>query len=189
MLSSKHVVLGLLNERPGYGYDLQKRIDQRFGFLELSDNFVYRTLDRLEEAGLIEPVGPKEFGQTRRGAPRVTYVLTEAGRAEFRDWMSQPISRTQVRDELQGKLALSEPADFPQLIEATYAVEREYVADLRALARPPLHEVSDGPMPWKEVASVLIDDATATRLQGAIEWLQRVRAVIRRRAELAARPG
>jgi DNA-binding PadR family transcriptional regulator len=36
-LSNKHVVLGLLIERPGWGYEVQQRLDQRFGFLALSE--------------------------------------------------------------------------------------------------------------------------------------------------------
>src|SRR6185312_6150626 len=53
-LSTKHVVLGLLIERPGYGYDLIQRARSRFGFLGLSENFVYRTLERLDPDDLPE---------------------------------------------------------------------------------------------------------------------------------------
>lgn len=186
-MSTKHVVLGLVIERSGYGYDLQQRIDQRFGFLGLSDTVVYRALDRLEEDGHVVVSRRKEYGQTRRGSPRIVYSATPTGQNEFLHWMAQPIRRALVREELHVKLVLAEPRDYRELIEQSFAIEEQYVAELRSLTRPPLHELVDSEMPWREVASILVDDACATRLQGSIEWLQRVRGVMRRRlADLPA---
>lgn len=189
MVSTKHVVLGLVIERSGYGYDLQQRIEERFGFLGLSDTVVYRALDRLETDGHIVQTGLKTIGQTRRGSPRLVYSATTPGRDEFLTWMSQPVKRALVREELHVKLVLAGPRDCARLIEETFLLEREYVAELRGLTRPPLHELVDDEMPWSEVAAILVDDACATRLQAAVEWLQRARAVMQRRLAGAAEAG
>jgi DNA-binding PadR family transcriptional regulator len=80
VLSTKHVVLGLVIERPSYGYDLQQRFNTRFRFLSLSEKVTYRVLDTLKAEGWIEPVGVKQVGKTERGAPCVIYGATERGR-------------------------------------------------------------------------------------------------------------
>jgi DNA-binding PadR family transcriptional regulator len=115
-LSTKHVVLGLLIERQGYGYDLLQRARSRFGSLGLSENFVYRTLERLEQDGWIEETGDKSVGNTRRGAPRVMYRSTALGRDRFKEWIATPSERAVLRDDLQAKLNLSEPDDLPELL-------------------------------------------------------------------------
>jgi DNA-binding PadR family transcriptional regulator len=181
MLSTKHVVLGLVIDRPGYGYELQQRIEDRFAFLNFSEAVVYRALDRLEHDGLVAESGPKLVGRTKRGSPRVMYAPTDDGAAEFRRWMKTPSEVALVRDELHVKLVLAEPEDRQELLEQTFELERVCLAELQLLSRPPLHEVVDGDMAWSEVAAVLVDDARATRLQATVEWLQRVRAVLERR--------
>ena len=181
MLSTKHVVLGLVIDRGGYGYDLQQRLADRFDFLGLSDAVVYSVLDRLEEDGYVAQSGPKQTGRTKRGSPRVMYVATDAGVEEFRRWMARPCDVAVVREELHAKLVFARPEDCEQLIEQTRELERHCLGALQSLTRPPLHELVEGELPWSQVAAALVDDARATRLQGTIEWLQRVRAVLERR--------
>ncbi|MDW5597119.1 PadR family transcriptional regulator [Conexibacter stalactiti] len=186
MLSTNHVVLGLVIDRPGYGYELQQRLDDRLGFLGLSDTVVYRVLDRLEHDDQIVESGPKSFGATRRGSPRVMYVATERGRSEFRRWMREPCERALVRDELHAKLVLAEPGDIGHLMTQVIAQERLCVEELTSLTRAPLRDLVGVDVPWPSVASVLIDEARAIRLQGTIDWLQRVRAVLERRASASS---
>ena len=112
-LSTRHVVLGLLVERPGYGYDLQQRIDARLGFLRLSESAVYKILERLEREAWIEEAGQRRIGITRRGAPRVMYRATALGLDQFRAWMATPCERALLRDELQAKLTVADPEDLP----------------------------------------------------------------------------
>ena len=141
MLSTKHVVLGLLLERPGYGYDLQQRMDERFSFLQLSETAIYRLLDSLQRDGYIEESGRKVIGGTRRGSPRVTYAPTDAGTTEFQQWMAQPCATTAVREALHAKLILSDAEDLPRLIEQVMDQERETLAELAAFQRPGAPEV------------------------------------------------
>lgn len=179
MLSTKHLVLGLLVERPGYGYELQARLEDRFGFLELGDTVVYRVLDRLEHEGLIEEAGAKVVGTSRR-SPRMTYVVTADGAAEFDQWLSAPCDATVVREELHAKLVLSRPMNLDGLVAETVEQERACLAELATLAQAPLETMVDADVPWPVASALLVDDARAIRLQGHIDWLQRVRIVLER---------
>lgn len=186
-VSTKHVVLGLMIERRGYGYDLQQRIEERLGFLGLSETSVYRLLDRLEADGFIIETARVASGGTRRGLPRVTYEATPAGVEEFHRWMRAPSPPAVVREELHAKLTLAGDGDLPALIAETQEHEADCLARLRALARrTPLHELADGTLPWPQVAALLVDDALARRLQATVDWLQGVRVVMRRRLEAGA---
>jgi DNA-binding PadR family transcriptional regulator len=171
-------VLGLLSERSGYGYDLQGRFARRFAYLGLGETSVYQLLNRLERDGWIAARGPKAIGATPRGAPRVTYAVTPAGRAELRAWMRRSSPPAPVRDELHAKLVLAAPEDLPGLIEATRLQER---ACRRALAAVPAHGTITGETSWAETASALVDGAYADRLRAQIAWLERARAAMERR--------
>ncbi|HEY8581652.1 MAG TPA: helix-turn-helix transcriptional regulator [Capillimicrobium sp.] len=189
MLSTKHVVLGLVIERAGYGYDLQQRIGQRLGFLGLSDNVIYGVLDRLEREGLIEERGAKETGRTRRGSPRVTYVATAAGVAEFERWMASPSRPALLREELHAKLAVSAPEHLGFLVELTEGLELEYLRELQALAGARRGDVDDPDLDWASLVEVLVEEAQATRIEGTIAWLQRTRAILERRMAAPAEHG
>jgi DNA-binding PadR family transcriptional regulator len=192
-VSNKHVVLGLLIERPGYGYDLQLRFHERFRFLSLSEKVTYKVLDQLLEEGWIERVGIKQAGRTERGAPRVIYGATANGRAEFGRWIAEPCEIGVVREEVHVKVVLSQPPDWPRVIELTEKLERTCLAamcDMQDASALTFDQLGDPDIPWDAVAAVLVDDAELTRLQGMVDWLQRVRVIVLRRMNPPARrPG
>lgn len=185
-LSTKHVVLGLLIERPGYGYDLQQRLDRRVGFLGLSENAVYKILERLETEGSIEEIGDKKVGRTRRGAPRVMYRSTTVGRERFKEWIATPCDRTVVRDELQAKLAVSHPDDLPELLAVAEAQHRECLTELGPLRRPVLAHVADPDVPWHHAAVLMADDFKMRWLQTLVDWLDAICVLIEERIERTA---
>lgn len=184
--SARHVVLGLVIERAGYGYDLQRRLDERFGFLGFSQRVVYKTLDGLEGAGLIVENGEKRTGRTRRGAPKKLYAATPAGIAEFARWIGEPCELSTVREEIQVKLVLARAENLARLLTVIERFERaclERLDELQEAEVPTLAELSDPSRPWSIVSRVLVDDAEMIRLQGMLEWLHRVRPVVRERLE------
>jgi DNA-binding PadR family transcriptional regulator len=72
------LILQLLSEKPSYGYELIKSIEERLsGGYAPSPGVVYPTLTMLEERGFAQVVEPSEGG-------RKTYTITEAGRAELK---------------------------------------------------------------------------------------------------------
>lgn len=170
-LSTKHMVLGLVVERPSYGYALSQEITERFGFLHLARTAVYKTLQRLEDDGLVEEAGVKRIRPSRRAAPRVLYRATPDGVAEFKRWMAERSERSVLRDEFQAKLGLAAPADLPELLQTAEAQLAACVADLAALRRPSLAQARVSTTPWPAAARMLVDDFKVQWLEGMVDWL------------------
>jgi PadR family transcriptional regulator, regulatory protein AphA len=83
-MSLRHAVLGLLAETPSSGYDLLKRFDSSLAFVwPAQQSQVYGELGKLSEAGLIEVTGTG--ARNRR-----EYGITDAGRAELKNWLTGP---------------------------------------------------------------------------------------------------
>jgi DNA-binding PadR family transcriptional regulator len=150
-LSTKHVVLGLLIERPGYGYDLQQRLNTRFSFLGLSEKVTYRVLDSLKKESWIEQVGIKQVGGTERGAPRLIYGATVSGQEEFSRWIAEPCEIGTPREEVHVKLVLSQPPNWPRVIELTEKLEQQCLVAMREMQEgggPTLDQLADPAIPW-----------------------------------------
>lgn len=79
-----HMILLLLAEEPTYGVELMDRLDERSdGTLRLNPGSLYRTIARLVDDGLAEPV-EEASGPDGAGAPRKVYRVTERGRDALR---------------------------------------------------------------------------------------------------------
>lgn len=178
-LSTKHAVLGLMVERPTYGYRLVQDVSTRLPFLQLGVGAVYKVMERLETEGWIEEVGERSTGRTRRGVPRVQYQATEAGVEELRRWMREPSERPVVRDELHAKLALSDPDDVPELLRSVERQTAECFEELARLRRPSLTDTEGAP--WNVLARMMIDDYKARSLEGMIDWLTEVARLMEQR--------
>jgi DNA-binding PadR family transcriptional regulator len=173
-------------DRPSYGYGLQQQIAERLGFLRLAESVVYKTIERLEGDGWVEEVGEKQVGRTRRGAPRVLYRATPEGIDQFKRWMAEPVDRSVVRDELQAKLVLSDPADLPQLVEMAEAQSRDCLAELASLARPSLAGAAASDVTWDAAARMMVDDFKVRWLESMIDWLNAICEVMEERIERSA---
>ena len=80
-MSTRLVILGLLRERPLYGYEIKQLIEQYMGdWTSIAFGSIYFALDKLAEEKLIEKVATEQEG----GRPsRTVYQITQAGRDEF----------------------------------------------------------------------------------------------------------
>lgn len=75
--STTVLVLTLLAERPMYGYQLVKELEQRSGgYFNLKEGTLYPALHRLEKDGLVR----SEWEVTDQGPARKYYHLTDKGR-------------------------------------------------------------------------------------------------------------
>jgi DNA-binding PadR family transcriptional regulator len=100
-------VLGLVIEKPSYGYEIGQRFDRRFGeFLPVSISNIYAALDRLEKAALIESL-QTEPTPTLRRQPRVHYRATGPGTHAYRGWLAERIRDDPQRSGLLGRLAVT----------------------------------------------------------------------------------
>ena len=182
-LSTKHAVLGLMIDRPSYGYRLQQEVAERLGFLDLANSAIYKILERLEQDGLVEETGQTPVGRTRRGAPRVLYQATARGEKQFAQWIAQPSARGVLRDELQAKLAVSRVDDLPQLLAAAEQQTDMCIAELSRLKRPPVYAADGGEIPWPQLSSLMVDDFHARWLECLIGWLEALCEVLESRIE------
>ena len=104
-------LLSLLGQRPMYPYEMAQTLrargkDQNF---KVNWGSLYTVVQNLEKYGFIEAAATEREG---RQPERTTYQITEPGRAELRDWLSELLSVPE--DERGGFVAaLSEAGILP----------------------------------------------------------------------------
>src|SRR5260221_7211314 len=83
-MALRHVVLGLLVDKPDHAYALKHRLSPGVPREQLvNDGILYPLLGKLELAGLVSSVECA----ARNGRLRRVYSASAAGRAEFRRWL------------------------------------------------------------------------------------------------------
>ena len=90
-----YVILGMVSREPRSGYEIKALVDDstRF-FWAASYGQIYPELKKLANAGLIEG-----SDAPRDGRKRTVYAITAAGRSALEDWLGQPPSTYETRDE------------------------------------------------------------------------------------------
>jgi DNA-binding PadR family transcriptional regulator len=80
-MSTRLVILGLLRERPLYGYELKHIIEEHMGdWTNIAFGSIYFALKKLSEEGFVEQIAIEREG---RRPSRSVYQITEAGQVEF----------------------------------------------------------------------------------------------------------
>jgi len=93
-MSTRHVVLALLDIQPMTGYDIRAHFPVSLGSLwSASYGQIYPTLHKLHEDGLVTRVD-KQSGQRKR----YEYAITEAGKSELLSWLHEPVDYPPPRD-------------------------------------------------------------------------------------------
>jgi DNA-binding PadR family transcriptional regulator len=178
-MSAKHAVLGLVIERPGYGYDLARRLEDRCGAWGWERSGVYSALDQLTRDGHVRSEKAKSRAGSARSAPRAIYESTAEGVDYFREWIARSTSPSPVRQELDLKILFSGPEFLPRLIDQTWAQEQMCIDQLRALSATAQTPPVNGARTWREVAPALQREAEIKLLQVRVEWLQTARGVMK----------
>jgi DNA-binding PadR family transcriptional regulator len=175
-MSAKHAVLGLVIERPGYGYQLAQRLEERFGSSGFAPSGVYSALDQLSRDELVRSAGEMGAGRARRAAPRTIYEATEGGVEHFETWMLDPTPAPPLRDELHMKIALCRPGNVPRLIDAVAGQELVCLGRLQDLKR--LGEQTASTRDWSRLMGTLAAEAEIAFWNSRIEWLQNARELL-----------
>lgn len=162
-LSAGDAVLGLVIELPGNSYQLEQRLEARFGSSRFSHATAYHALKRLSKQGLIRPIedpspaalsspAPLSAAATLSTAspaaqsaasanpdadvadlPATAYEATPAGIAHFRRWLRASTATPPVREELQAKIAFCGPEDLPRMVAIVREAELACAAQLEDL--------------------------------------------------------
>jgi DNA-binding PadR family transcriptional regulator len=187
-MSAKHAVLGLVIERPGYGYQLAQRLDERFGSSGFAPSGVYSALDQLSRDDLVRSAGEMGAGPARRAAPRTIYEATEEGVDHFEAWMLDPSPAPPLRDELHMKIALCRPRNLPRLIEMVRGQEVVCLGRLQDLKRLTAVTPSSS-RDWSGLMRMLATEAEVAFWKSRIEWLQSARELLEQLRDEHEAPG
>lgn len=80
-MSTKLVILGLLQDKPLHGYEIKHIIEEHMGdWTSIAFGSIYFALGKLAEEGFIEKIATE---QERNRPSRSIYQSTQTGRAEF----------------------------------------------------------------------------------------------------------
>src|SRR5215510_13063241 len=118
-------IVALLAEQPSHGWALAEtlRPDGEIGAVwHVARPVVYRTLESLEQQGLIEPV---TLERSPHGPHRVVFAATSRARRGLHAWLAEPVEHiTEIRSVFLLKLVFSSRAgiDREPLVLAQRAV-------------------------------------------------------------------
>jgi len=177
-MSIRHGLLALLERGPRYGYQLRTEFETATGATwPLNVGQVYTTLARLERDELVAPDGEPD------AEGRITYRITEDGRAELGTWFRSPVTRQDApRDELAIKLALAVTTPGVDVVAVVQTQRTATMTTLQELTRLKGRADADaGDLAWS-----LVLDALVFRAEAEMRWLDHCEARIARAA--AARP-
>lgn len=138
-----YVVLGMVSREPRSGYEIKALVDNstRF-FWAASYGQIYPELRRLSEAGLIEGVDAP-----RGGRKRTVYAITAAGEAALKDWLRQPPSTYEMREEGLLKLFFAgvlAPEEAAEILHSMRRFRRGVTAQLREIEPKAIAKDADG---------------------------------------------
>jgi len=143
------VVLGLVAESPAHGFAVARALeaDAQLGQVwTVRRSLVYRALDHLEAARLVEPARTERGEQ---GPHRTVYRATRRGRARLARWLDEPVNHPrEFRAELLVKfillargnrplapLAMRQRARFAVMVDGLAANARDASGADRVVAR------------------------------------------------------
>jgi DNA-binding PadR family transcriptional regulator len=177
-MSAKYAILGLVIERPGYGYQLAQRLEERFGSSAFAPSGVYSALDQLSRDEFVRAAGEMGLGPARRAAPRMIYEATDQGVDHFEEWILGSSPAPPLRDELHMKIALCQPSNLPRLIDLVYGQELSCQGRLRDLKDSAAGQENGDSHDWPRLMRGLVRDAEIALWKSRIEWLQNARELL-----------
>lgn len=175
------MVLGLLLERPSYGYEVAARWTRRFSsFLGGEARRVYQIIDQLEKQGLVESVPQDSPRRLRRGRgsqqDRRQYVrVTADGAKAYKIWSLGSTKEDTVNVELLGRIATVRVLGLPAMRVVVERYEEECHERLQDLEAQ-LSELKPGEAQALEMELVLQHGAIETRAQ--LEWAEQAHEII-----------
>ncbi|HWM53803.1 MAG TPA: PadR family transcriptional regulator [Solirubrobacterales bacterium] len=140
-----YVILGMVSREPRSGYEIKALVDDstRF-FWAASYGQIYPELKRLSEAGLVEGVD-----EPRGERKRTVYAITPDGEQALKDWLRQPPTTYEMREEGLLKLFFAgvlPPEEAATILASMREHRREMVERLQAI-EPKAKDNDDDPFP------------------------------------------
>ena len=168
-------LLGLLIQRPSYGYGLVQRFERTYGdTLELSSRSqIYTALDSLARHDLIEHVQNVRLEDPVR-QPKLHYRATEAGVDAYERWLIEQVSD----DERRSRLIAQHFAALP-LEHAQRVLERCAILCLDAAGRLPAEDDEHRSEHPEALAERLAGEEERLRAGAMLGWIEYARSELR----------
>jgi DNA-binding PadR family transcriptional regulator len=172
-------LLGLIIERPSYGYELAQRFERAYGeVIRLSSgSHVYTALNALEGNALIEEIPGSGGGRQ----PKPHYRATAAGVLAYREWLMGQIREENGRTRLfvrQIAVFAREPDVALQLIEHYSHVCLEEAGNTPVAPRAPTSgDATSG------LVERLTAEASRSEVEAKLTWIEYARREFRSLAE------
>lgn len=100
-MSTKHAILGLLNERSMYGYEIKKEFEKSVSFIwSINIGQLYTLLKKMENE---DEIIKKEISQKNR-PDKFVYTIADKGKNKLHKWLSEPVVIRQTKDEFYLKM-------------------------------------------------------------------------------------
>jgi DNA-binding PadR family transcriptional regulator len=163
-------LLGLVIERPSYGYELQQRFKRTYDdTLGLSSPAkIYTALEALSVRSLIEDVGEEPDPRATR-LPKPRYRVTEQGVRAYQDWLLMQLAEARQRERLFARqLAMLEP-------QAALGVIDQYESECLQENDVPEEAETDR----QGVATRLAEEEEHLALQVRLSWIEFARGELR----------
>jgi DNA-binding PadR family transcriptional regulator len=132
-LSAKHALLGLLLHRPAYRYQLGDRLQKLLGpAWKINPGQLYRTIERLEQDGLIERIDNAADDQRELHF----FAITGDGSEEFERWFEAGTTEARLlRRPLLVKITLAGPGRLESALKQIASYEQACAARVEELMR------------------------------------------------------
>jgi len=172
-------VLGLVIEKPSYGYEIWRRFEPRFGgFLRASRSAIYPVLSSLATAGLIEEMVGMESVGVRQGAkPGSSYRATEHGTRAYWKRVAERLRSDPGRVEMLGQLVLAGIDGIVAALELLDRYEEQCLLELQQMSSP-----SPAWQPSSAVSGLidrLIVEERRRTVDAQLKWVDYARAELR----------
>jgi DNA-binding PadR family transcriptional regulator len=159
----KEALLGLLVAQPMHGYELKVELDKVLGrTTPVNVGQVYTALAGLEKSGLVRT---ELVARDEQRAEMKVYSLSPAGRDRLSQWLAEPVTKVDLRDELFLKLSLARrtgQADVGAIVQA------QRLTTLRSIQE--LTQLKERLAPDDEEVTLLIEGAIL-HLEADLNWL------------------
>lgn len=189
LLPSAWLVLALLIEQPSHGYEISQRYQRRFGsFVPLSVPRVYGALDRLREAGMIEPLATRAKSASKQARMRRSFRPTKAGAEAYRRWLVEQMRDDPRRPQLLGRIVSAGLLGIDALLDVIDRYQRDSMQELAALPAAS-DRLESGRAGLEELTESLIVDQQRRELRARNDWAAHARQVLEAHAAAVSAQG
>lgn len=184
-----YAVLGLVIEKPSYGYELMQRLQNRYGELLVvsSPSHVYAALDRLQRERLIvhhdrgSALEPADEDAPAR-QPKVTYRATADGAVVYRQWLAEQLRDDGARVELIGRMIATGARDLRAIGDLIDRYDAECVTASQQMPLADRAAAEAGVEHERDFVRRLVQEERRFVLEAQLRWIDFAREELRARA-------